>query len=661
MKSTSSQGGWQPWILAALMFLGALLPVTAQVTVSPAPPNIPSAVYFVTNYGALGDGISTNTAAIAAAVLDANTTTSGGTIELPFVSGTPNVYLSGPITLKNKMRLQVDAGVTLQMMPFATYTNLYGLGTFIYAGSNPSDIEITGGGTIDGQATVSGWWAISSTSSRAYFINLSHGARIWIHDLTLTRPPKMHIVIGSSASTDILIQGINIDTDSGDSHNTDGIDLTGKNEEVRDSHISCGDDNIAITSTAANILVTNCNFGAGHGMSLGSDTGPGGVSNVLVINCTFTNTDNGIRIKSDNTSGGPVRNVYYYNLAMTNMNNGAIVVYGYYPAASPNNATPATAAAQAVTAVGSQTPVWRDIIFSNVTATVAGSATAGILWGRTEMPLTNIVLDHVSITAAKTFNIFNAQNVRWVDSQVTTTAANQKTFTYWNGGVVVSNRAPAAGFVLFDGVAGNTNSSLTLYNTRASMSSSDAFGASPITLNGSVLTNTGSLTLTASDAVNFGVGNNLSEVLVNGSLTLNSTLNIAAADGFAAGTNTLFAYTGALTGTPVLGTTPAGFDCSLDTGTAGQVNLVVAASVPSAPPVFDGISPANDGSGGMVIRGSGGVTNGTYILLTSTNVTLPLSQWSLVATNPFDASGNFIFTNVPAADAPQQFYRLLLP
>jgi len=654
-KTDFARGVW----LGAIL-LGTALAGKAQVTVSPAPPNIPAAVFVVTNYGAQADGVSTNTAAIQAAILDAATTNGGGTIEFPFVVGAANVYLSGPITLKNKMRLQVDAGVTLQMLPFATYTNLYGAATFISAGSNPSDVEIAGPGTIDGQATTSGWWAISSTSTRAYFINLSHGARIWIHDVTLTRPPKMHIVIGSGSSTEILIQGINIATDSGDSHNTVGIDLTGKNEMVRDSHISCGDDNIAITSTSMNILVTNCLFGAGHGMSLGSDTGPGGVSNVLVINCAFTNTDNGIRIKSDNTSGGPVGNIYYYNLGMTNVNNGAIVVYGYYPGASPNNATPATAAAQAVTVVGSQTPVWHDIIFSNVTATVAGSASAGILWGRTEMPLTNIILNRVNITAANTFNIFNAQKIQWIDSKVATTAGGQKTFTYWNGGVVVSNSVPTTRFVTLSGVAGNTNSNVALYNAQASMASSDAFGANPITVSGSILTNTSSLTLSAADTVNFAAGTNSSKIVVNGALSLNSTLNVTAAAGFGAGTNTLFTYTGSLTGTPILGATPSGYNCALNTSTAGQINLVTIALPPATPPVFGNISPANDGTGRFIISGSGGVTNGFYRVLTSTNLALPPDRWTIAVTNSFDANGNFIWTNPPSS-SPQTFYRLQLP
>jgi polygalacturonase len=632
----------------AFAIAASLSQARGQTVVSPALPTIPNAVYVVTNYGAIGDGVTTNNAsAIQAAITDASTISSGGIIEIPYVDGSSNVYLSGPIALKNKMNLQVDPGVTLRMLPYGQYPNL---NPFISAGSNPSDVEISGGGTIDGQANTSGWWNGMSTSSRPYLINLSHGARIWIHDVTLTRSPRQHIAIGSSASTDITIEHITINTDSGDSHNTDGIDLTGHNELVRDSYISCGDDNIAITSTSYDILVTNCNFGIGHGMSFGSDTGPGGISNVTVIDCTFNRTDNGVRIKSD-------------NLSMTNVNNGAIVIYGYYPSVSPNNTSIATAASQAVFGVNGNTPLWHDIYFSNLTATVAGTATAGILWGRTEQPLTNIVLDGVHITAANTFNVFNAQQIQLIDSSITTTGGGQKNITYWNGGIIISNRIPNPQPVSFNGLAGNTNSSLALYRADGSMSSSDAFGANPITLSDSILANTGSLTLNNNDVVNFTAGTNVAAISVAGNLTLNATVNITNGDGFTVTNYTLFTYSGSLSGQPTLGAAPTAFPnymYNLDTNTVGEVNLVV--SLPS-PPVFGNVQLENSGEGGssLVMSGTGGVAGGTYYVLTSTNVALPLNEWTPVATNQFDPSGNFIFTNSAPTNVSHEFFRLLLP
>jgi len=62
------------------------------------------------------------------------------------------------------------------------------------------------------------------------------------------------------------------------------------------------------------------------------------------------------------------------------------------------------------------------------------------------------------------------------------------------------------------------------------------------------------------------------------------------------------------------------------------------------------------------VSGSGGIPGWTYYILASTNLTLPAAQWSCVATNQFDANGNFAptLTNVISASQLQKFYRLQL-
>jgi hypothetical protein len=67
--------------------------------------------------------------------------------------------------------------------------------------------------------------------------------------------------------------------------------------------------------------------------------------------------------------------------------------------------------------------------------------------------------------------------------------------------------------------------------------------------------------------------------------------------------------------------------------------------------------PAIQG-GNLVLSGSGGLPNRTYYVLTATNMALPLDQWLRIATNQFDAAGDFQFTNSPALNASQQFFLL---
>ena len=62
----------------------------------------------------------------------------------------------------------------------------------------------------------------------------------------------------------------------------------------------------------------------------------------------------------------------------------------------------------------------------------------------------------------------------------------------------------------------------------------------------------------------------------------------------------------------------------------------------------------------VVLNGSGGASGWTYYLLASTNLNLPVAQWTRVATNQFDNSGNFSITNSVNLSAPQTYYRIQL-
>ncbi|HKI69341.1 MAG TPA: hypothetical protein VKA67_07125, partial [Verrucomicrobiae bacterium] len=141
-------------------------------------------------------------------------------------------------------------------------------------------------------------------------------------------------------------------------------------------------------------------------------------------------------------------------------------------------------------------------------------------------------------------------------------------------------------------------------------------------------------------------------IIVDGNLNLGGTLNVTNLAGFGPGTYTLITCGGSLNGSLTIGSTPPGYSYTVDTGTPGQVNLVV---VPL--PAFQSIKLDN---GDVVISGTG-PTNQTFHLLESTDLTLPLNSWTSVATNTFDATGNFSITNLIDSGGPKIFYQLLLP
>jgi hypothetical protein len=85
--------------------------------------------------------------------------------------------------------------------------------------------------------------------------------------------------------------------------------------------------------------------------------------------------------------------------------------------------------------------------------------------------------------------------------------------------------------------------------------------------------------------------------------------------------------------------------------------LKVVDAVPPAPEI-EGVTVSG---GNLVIIGTGGAPGGTFYVLTSTNVALPLANWARVTTNLFDGTGVFSTTNSVDPNAPHQFYLLQLP
>jgi hypothetical protein len=576
------------YYLSFSLVLTGVFAVVSTVSAVPALPNIPAYSTNVTQapYNANGNGIITNTTAIQNAINDVSAR-GGGIVEIPG----PGIYLTGPLTMKSKINLQIDYGATLRMLPMASWPGTSPLLAF----PSLNNVEISGGGGIDGQG--GGWWP-TSAGSGLYMIYFTSCNTVLVQNVTVSNAPKQQIVFKSSNGGNITIQNVTIRAPSSHaatpSHNTDGIDLVGTNCLIQNCDISTGDDNIALGTSssgapAANILVTNCTFGDGHGMTIGSNT-QGGVSNLTVANCIFNGTDYGIRMKSDNATsggageGGVAQNLLYYNLAMTNIGYQPILIYSYYNEdSSPTGITPATAAGEAVGS--SSFPVWQNIVISNLQAWTASGGEAGMIWGRTETPATNITLARISITAPANFRLYNVNGLKVVDSQIKVTGGGN-TFSIYNARFTITNSTPVTNVFSMDGLAG-TNS-LALYNTRAAMNDSAAIGVNPLTLSASTLSNSTSLALPATSVVNFVLGTNNAAVAVAGNLALTNTLNIATNGGFGPGTNTLFTYTGILSGNlPTLGSTPGGtYTYTLNTNTTGQVNLIVSLPAPPAPTNF---------------------------------------------------------------------------
>ncbi|GER29219.1 subtilisin-like serine endopeptidase family protein [Striga asiatica] len=120
-----------------------------------------------------------------------------------------------------------------------------------------------------------------------------------VHHLRSVNSKNTHINL--FACTNVRLTQLRI-TAPADSPNTDGIHI-GSSEAIRisDSVIRTGDDCVSMVSGSRDIGISRVACGPGHGISIGS-LGKGHekeyVVGVRVANCSFTGTDNGVRIKT---------------------------------------------------------------------------------------------------------------------------------------------------------------------------------------------------------------------------------------------------------------------------------------------------------------------------------------------------------------------------
>ncbi|MSU59999.1 MAG: hypothetical protein EXS35_17825 [Pedosphaera sp.] len=125
-----------------------------------------------------------------------------------------------------------------------------------------------------------------------------------------------------------------------------------------------------------------------------------------------------------------------------------------------------------------------------------------------------------------------------------------------------------------------------------------------------------------------------------------------------------------LAGTPALGqsfqlfsaTSASGNFTNLTPQLGGGLRwkFVPASGVLSVVSSFSQPRIASEGLSGasLVLQVTNGPPGGTNYLIASTNVALAVTNWTRLATNKFDVSGNCSFTNAVNVTTPQRFYAI---
>ncbi len=348
--------------------------------------------------GAKGDGKTKDTAVLQAAI-DGCAAKGGGDVRL--AAGT---YLSAPLALKSHVHLLLEKGAVLLGSPdiddYPVREDAKWRRVSLLHADKVTDIAITGEGTVDGQGQI--WWTRQLTRAkgtpedpRPMLVDITSSSKILFEGVTLQNSPQYNII--TFVCDGLTVRYVHILNPGRGAPNTDGIDpLSTSHVLIEHTYIDTGDDNIAIKSglvgrddplvPSTDIVIRDCTFVNGHGLSIGSETA-GGVRNVTVERVSFKGTRQGVRIKSGRGRGNDIGNFTYRDITMDGVET-PIQITMYYTGSPPD---------QSEHPMEEHTPRFHDIRIENLTATNAKNA-AQVL-GLPESPVKGLVLKNVKISA----------------------------------------------------------------------------------------------------------------------------------------------------------------------------------------------------------------------------------------------------------------------
>jgi exo-poly-alpha-galacturonosidase len=398
-------------------------------------------VFDVTQFGAVGDGVTVNTQAIQAAI---DACTPGGEVLVP-----AGVFKSGALFLHSDMTLQVAAGGTLLgsenaadypynflLYDYSTDPRFYSLiNAHTYDYGTLRNIRIVGPGTIDGNGWKQGppdsqGFPVSLPSSastvqkngilaraetnlagqlgssspygtRSNLITLRGVKGAYLGGFTAVNPSQHTLV--AIRSTNVTVNDDRLLT--GGVNNGDGMDLdSSAHVTVVNNLWDTGDDDLnfaaglgaasATDPPTRNVFVADNFYRKGHGAVVaGSHTGAG-IQDVLAEDNVIDGTDTGLRMKTDPHNGGGARHVVFRDNALKNITMQAFIFTSAY--ADPGAAI--------VVEPSAKLAQFRDVHVENVTVDGTGKEAINVI-GVAQQLHQGLHFDHVTFLNAKPTSI----------------------------------------------------------------------------------------------------------------------------------------------------------------------------------------------------------------------------------------------------------------
>ena len=284
-------------------------------------------VYDVTRFGAKGDGVTDDAAAIQKAIDQA--AGQGGTVVFP----AGKTFLAGPVRLRGGVEYRLEPGAVLKANPdegvyrLSAFGKNEGEGMLWLWAEDEENIVIGGSGTIDGNGVAFmgeeledsyDLKPVTDFDPRPHVLTLKGVDHVRIQDITIREGAywTVHLI----GCEDVLVHGISL-LNNLKIRNGDGIDIDhSRKVRISDCYITSGDDCICLKNRrefaeygpCEDIVVTNCVMTSRScAVKIGSEN-MDSIADVLFQNCIIRAGNRGLGIQ--NRDEGTVRNVRFANM-----------------------------------------------------------------------------------------------------------------------------------------------------------------------------------------------------------------------------------------------------------------------------------------------------------------------------------------------------------
>lgn len=373
-------------------------------------------------FGAKGDGVSDDTAALQAALMACPP---GGLVRL-----SAGRYLTAPLFLKSDMAVELCDGAEVLghrditkwpvlpgVLPDAEGTERTCLGSWegeadachaaLFNLLFARNVQLYGRGVMDGQAGFDTWWKKTKARFvgwRPRLIFMVESEQVILHGLTLKNSPSW--TVHPLLSRGLTFSDLRIEAPA-DSPNTDGLNPESSTDIVISGvDFAVGDDCIALKSgkismarrterPTRRVRISNCRMKDGHGAVVIGSEMASGVYDVSVQTCLFINTDRGIRLKTRRGRGreAVIRGLNCRHIRMEGVGTAFVINSFYW--CDPDGQTDYVGDRNP-RPVDDGTPAIGDIHLSHIDATGVRHAGLYVL-GLPEQPVDGLTLDHIRL------------------------------------------------------------------------------------------------------------------------------------------------------------------------------------------------------------------------------------------------------------------------